>query len=141
MERIISGHYMYIETSAPRRLGHKARLLSPLVHLPGTNCIKFFYYMYGASVDTLSVYVKEDHSNLSFPVWRRTGTQGTNWTEGRFPVTNSQRFQVCLSGTDTLLMGTTVKVSFVSLLNTGLLQKKRICSFWEQILFIESRSV
>ena len=50
------GHYMYIETSAPRNAGDKARLVSPQVTPSGQRnaCrFTFWYHMYGSNIDTL----------------------------------------------------------------------------------------
>ena len=50
-----SGWYLYIESSAPRKLNDTARLLSASVPSGQTYCFKFWYHMYGANVNSLSV--------------------------------------------------------------------------------------
>ena len=54
----VLGHYMYIETSAPRRPNDKARL-SSTTYTKSTNdeCLQFYYHMYGANIGTLNVKV------------------------------------------------------------------------------------
>lgn len=49
---------MYIETSAPRKPGDKARLKSPLYQDSGDICINFWYHMYGSGIGTLNVYAQ-----------------------------------------------------------------------------------
>ena len=96
---VIAGHYMYIETSAPRTRGQKARLLSSLVTPSGSSCVSFYYHMYGRNIGALNIYVKEQStsgtSSLGQPVWTRSGNQQNNWIVGQFSVTPSQSFKVC----------------------------------------------
>lgn len=48
---------MYIESSAPRQPGDRARLVSP-TYLPSTgSCLTFYYNMYGLTMGTLKVYL------------------------------------------------------------------------------------
>jgi hypothetical protein len=56
----ILGYYMYIETSAPRKQGEKARLISPT--FPASkeyNCLQFFYHQYGADIGAFNVYKRD----------------------------------------------------------------------------------
>ena len=95
---ISSGHYMYIETSAPVRPGQKARLLSQLVNPSGSTCVSFYYHMYGRNIANLNVYVKEQSSSgtssLGQPLWKRSGNQQNKWIVGQFTITPSQSFRV-----------------------------------------------
>ena len=63
----VSGHYMYIETSAPRKQGDKARLLSEDFEPTSSRgrCVKFWYHMYGATIGTLRILVKTGPGNQS----------------------------------------------------------------------------
>ena len=93
-----SGHYMYIETSFPRKRGQKAQLASSTITQTGAACVSFYYHMYGRSIGALNIYVKEQTSsgasNLGQPVWRRQGNQQNRWIQGQFGITPSQSFQV-----------------------------------------------
>lgn len=53
-----TGHYMYTESSAPRRRGDKAWLLSPAYPSTIGSCLQFYYHMYGAQIGTLNVYLQ-----------------------------------------------------------------------------------
>ena len=55
----LAGHYMYIETSSPRRPGDVARLVSQAFNPVSASgrCISFWYNMYGRTIDTLKVLV------------------------------------------------------------------------------------
>ena len=53
------GYYMYIETSAPQKLGDKARLITPEYNVAaGGSCLQFFYHMWGSSTGAFNVYLK-----------------------------------------------------------------------------------
>ena len=85
---LLVGYYMHIETSFPRSRGDKARLISP-VYTPvrGGQCFQFWYHMYGSDIDTLNVYIKTG-SNISIPVWSRSGNRGDLWKISQVPVTD-----------------------------------------------------
>lgn len=73
------GHYIFIETSTPRRPNDTARIESPEVPPKATaQCVRFWYHMYGPDVNTLNVYAKVG-SKLGTPVWSRTGTANNVW--------------------------------------------------------------
>lgn len=110
----ISGHYMYIETSAPRKQGDKARLLSE-DFAPTTSsgrCLKFWYHMYGATIGTLRILVKTGPGNQSeTAIWELSGNFGNQWYSGQAPVTSGVMYQV------THLEGITVIVCSLNYFN------------------------
>ncbi|XP_067654295.1 MAM and LDL-receptor class A domain-containing protein 1-like isoform X2 [Haliotis asinina] len=96
-----SGHYLYTEASA-RKQGDKARILSPTYHDNQEMCVKFYYYMYGSSMGTLNVYVK-DGNNTGRPLFSRSGNQGNRWTVGEttipaFIATSASGYQMVFEG-------------------------------------------
>lgn len=90
------GHYMYTETSSPRKQGDKARLASKTY--PATNgmCLSFWYHMYGNSIGTLNVYTST-FSRLGSPVWALYGNQGNNWRKAQTTIQTATQFQVLYS--------------------------------------------
>lgn len=95
------GKYMFIEASAPRQAGDKARLMSERF-VPTTlrgYCIRFWYHMYGASIGTLNVLVKNRAGNSSLSEtleWSLSGNQGNQWRQGQAPVRSTlDSYQVC----------------------------------------------
>ena len=51
---LFSGHYVYIETSAPRVKGDTAWLFSqPFNAFTGSKCMLFWYHMYGQGIGKL----------------------------------------------------------------------------------------
>ena len=66
---------MFIETSSPRSYGDKAKLLfSPPRSVIGKfSCLKFYYHMYGTSINRLNVF------NGNSNVFTKSGQQGNRW--------------------------------------------------------------
>lgn len=89
------GLYAYIETSAPRRRGQKAQLLSASQAPTGISgkCFKFWYHMYGRTVGTLNVYVSKNVSSSNL-IWTLSGNQGNQWKPAQLSVTSTQSFNV-----------------------------------------------
>ena len=96
----ISGHYYFIEASAPRTEGDKARLVSELFDPTSSRngrCLQFYRHMYGTAVGTLNVYVKTgpgNGSDVEQLVWTNAGNQGNSWIQGQAPVFSSKPFRV-----------------------------------------------
>lgn len=88
------GFYAFIETSAPRRPGDKARLISPSISGNFPQCVTFYYHMYGIHVNALNVYLSNGvNTNLTSPIWSRQGTQGNQWRMGQFQIAGDSSTQ------------------------------------------------
>lgn len=94
---ITAGYYVYIETSAPRRPGDKARLIGPSIQVQAgqSQCFSFWYNMLGDQIKALNIYLKHG-SNLGSPVWTRAGTQGASWKQGQITIAGPGIIQVRL---------------------------------------------
>lgn len=88
-----TGHYMFTESSAPRRPGDKARLLSP--QYPSTNgqCLTFWYHMYGSSIGTLNVYTSS-FNKLSPALFTISGNQGNQWRKAQMTIQVQEQYKV-----------------------------------------------
>lgn len=86
---------MYIETSAPRRNGDKARLIGPSLQVSQPQCFSFWYNMLGDHIKALNIYLKRGNS-LGTPIWTRTGTQGATWKQAQLTVSGPGPVQVCV---------------------------------------------
>ena len=66
---------MYIETSSPRQYGENAKLefLVSSSDIGKLSCLKFYYHMYGATINTLNVY------NGNVEIFTKSGNQGNVW--------------------------------------------------------------
>ncbi|XP_044163640.1 MAM and LDL-receptor class A domain-containing protein 2-like [Acropora millepora] len=69
------GFYMYIETSRRSYIGKKAKLLflPPSSIIGKMSCLKFYYHMYGATINRLNVF------NGNSMVFTKSGQQGNRW--------------------------------------------------------------
>lgn len=80
----IEGHYMYIESSAPRRRGDAARLWTPKFNPKAGQCISFWYHMFGRTMGTLNVYAADMSATtpvIGSPIWSLSGNQGNIWMQ------------------------------------------------------------
>ena len=71
------GFYAYIETSLPRKANDTARLISPAIST--SQCLNFWYHMYGSHVNKLNVYVKTPSASYGVPAWSKYGSHGNSW--------------------------------------------------------------
>ncbi|KTF73686.1 hypothetical protein cypCar_00044628 [Cyprinus carpio] len=106
----LSGFYMYIETSRPRKEGDTARLLSPTFNVapknphsitsPPAYCFSFYYHMYGKHIGTLNAFVKQKGQSTSDagPVWSLSGNQGDRWRQAKISIHPTASFQVMFEG-------------------------------------------
>ncbi|CAH1267473.1 UMOD [Branchiostoma lanceolatum] len=89
----ITGRYFFIESSAPRRPGQVARLLSPTRPADtAQHCLAFYYHMFGIDTGELTVYVEQDKA-LGSPVWAMAGNQGNRWNYAQVTVTPTGPFR------------------------------------------------
>ncbi|KAF4074472.1 hypothetical protein AMELA_G00239680 [Ameiurus melas] len=73
------GYYMYIEASNMLP-GHSARLVTP--ELRGsfrTQCVTFYYHMYGTGTGVLNVLLRQEGKVKETPLWSRQGEQSISW--------------------------------------------------------------
>ena len=89
---------MYIEASFRRKLGDKARLVSPL-HLNQGNSdrqscmLDFWYQMYGVTIATLNVYSRSAGvDNTETLMWSLSGNQLDAWHPSSISFVWSQPF-------------------------------------------------
>ena len=96
------GHYMYIETSWPRRPGDNARLNSPILKSTSSNCyLRFYYHMKGNHIGSLLVRKRTSYytGGLSSPLLNVTGAQGDFWYRALVQIQYSQQdFQFVIEG-------------------------------------------
>jgi hypothetical protein len=86
---------MYIETSAPQKLGDKARLITPEYNVAaGGSCLQFFYHMWGSSTGAFNVYLKTNNDVQGNPLWALSGDQGDLWRPARATIRTTSKFQV-----------------------------------------------
>ncbi|XP_041364647.1 MAM and LDL-receptor class A domain-containing protein 1-like isoform X2 [Gigantopelta aegis] len=72
------GKYLYTEASSPRVQGDTARIVSPMLMGGSAMCLSFLFHMYGITMGTLNVYIKEYNAARKL-VWTRSGDHGNKW--------------------------------------------------------------
>ncbi|KAL8619008.1 hypothetical protein ACOMHN_018390 [Nucella lapillus] len=84
-----TGHYIFMESSAPQKFGQVTRLISPPYQPPPEPmCIEFFYHMKGPpknlEVGDLDVYIRTGSNDapVDSVVFHRDGYQSNNWVRG-----------------------------------------------------------
>jgi hypothetical protein len=91
-----TGFYIFVETSVPQKYGDRCRIESP--EIQGDKCIEFYYHMFGADVDTLNIYLKQNNL-LGSPVWSRIKNQGNLWRRGEYRIRGvSNSYKIVFEG-------------------------------------------
>ena len=96
-KRNISGRYVYIESSSPRKQGDRAWLVSPLYGPANRNCtIRFYYHMYGATIGSLNLYL--NLSRTLIQIFKASGNHGDTWHHQEVPIRTEGDFQLVFEG-------------------------------------------
>ncbi|XP_013397768.1 MAM and LDL-receptor class A domain-containing protein 1-like [Lingula anatina] len=90
------GFYVYIEATGVQN-GYKAQLVSTTMSTTQTQCLQFWYHMYGQHVYDLNVYLKSNNA-LGKAIWTRRGTQGNRWIQANINLPRKSNFQVIFEG-------------------------------------------
>lgn len=95
IECCVTGYYIYTESSAPRKQGDNAKLVSPMFgnDRTGKSCFTFWYHMHGANVGRLNVYLRQQ-GNADILVWSMIGNQPNLWYYNSVNLNTQQQFQV-----------------------------------------------
>ena len=94
---LLSGKYMFIEASSPRKLNDRALLASEMLPAGSASCFHFWYSMYGHDIYILRVWVRQNSNGLQVPIFELKGQQSTSpqWLQGQAPIpTQSDSFSV-----------------------------------------------
>ncbi len=86
---------MYIEGDGVIH-GDSARIMSPVCHTSGKQCLSFWFHMYGLSnAMLLNLYIFEN--SRAIKIWSRANNHGNRWYQGQVEIKPQQSFQVCYS--------------------------------------------
>ena len=85
------GSYMYIEAWR-RSKGDKARLISPA--LLGPQCMTFFYNMFGFTMGSLVIYIRETSGGNERIIWVQSGNKGLAWKEEHLSINEEDQYHV-----------------------------------------------
>ena len=104
---IHSGHYWYIEASAPRKQGDKARLLTLAMNARpnGTCSMRFFYHMNGDYDEGLRVYVLKENDGLLDLRFKDTKNYGDMWKQGVVDLSkDTGKFRLVFEGNEIFII-------------------------------------
>ncbi|XP_047662628.1 MAM and LDL-receptor class A domain-containing protein 1 isoform X2 [Tachysurus fulvidraco] len=90
-----SGFYMYIEGDGVYN-GDSARMLSPECNTLGTQCMSFWYHMYGGASMMLNIYLLEE--NRATKIWSIANNQGNHWHPAQVEINPVGPFQIIVEG-------------------------------------------
>ena len=93
----LTGYYMYIEASSPRKKGDNAMIGSAVFTSTSTCKVRFFYHMYGRDIGTLNVYIRTNTTGPMRKIWSKTGDQGDKWVKATASISVPTNFQVSVS--------------------------------------------
>jgi hypothetical protein len=94
----VQGHFIYIETSG-RALNDTARLLSPPLTIRSNGyCFKFYYHMFGKSINTLNILLQNAYNQSSTLLWTRRFNQGNKWRYAQIFVNNTGNYKFVIEG-------------------------------------------
>ncbi|KAL4220012.1 hypothetical protein ACF0H5_020424 [Mactra antiquata] len=90
------GVYLFIETSAPRFPGEKARIISPM--LPGNTalCLNFWYYMFGDGIGDLQVFIQNECTKTMTELFKVSGDKGEAWYESIVDITPTDDYRLVI---------------------------------------------
>ncbi|ESO95335.1 hypothetical protein LOTGIDRAFT_232036 [Lottia gigantea] len=102
-----TGHYLFIESSSPRKPLDRAVLASPLYQAKYSDtCFEFWYHMQGPdeenAVGSLEVFVKPESLTINDidPEFIMEGNQGADWKRGTIYIEGqTEVFQIIIVGT------------------------------------------
>lgn len=96
----LTGHYIFIETSSPRRMGDRSRIYSPVFQRSNSGrCrMRFFYHMYGVNVNALNIYTEQFQLGPMVIVLNLTGQISDSWLKADIPLTSDAPFRVIIEG-------------------------------------------
>lgn len=81
-----------MESSAPRRQGDRALLVSVTFSPTQSRCVNFWYHMNGVNIGSLNVYVQAGSSN--YTIWSLMGDHGDSWIYAQAPISSNLDYHV-----------------------------------------------
>ncbi|XP_019614623.1 PREDICTED: MAM and LDL-receptor class A domain-containing protein 1-like [Branchiostoma belcheri] len=95
-----TGHYMFIETSAPRRIDEIARIIGPVITPSASEECKMtlHFHMDGSTIGHLAVYKRGYWDNSESLLWTDFRDYGDVWKEQQIMLPGPQSFQVIIEG-------------------------------------------
>lgn len=94
------GHFLFLETSLPRKPNDTARIISPV--FSGTineQCqFRFWYHMYGIDIASINIYTRNFIGGPLTKIWEQHNQRGDEWLRAKLILKNTQPFQILIEG-------------------------------------------
>ncbi|XP_032395926.1 MAM domain-containing protein 2 [Etheostoma spectabile] len=91
------GYYLHMEAS-PMLPGQSVRLLScPLRGSRGSQCLRFYYHMYGSGTGQLSVHLHRNGEDVL--LWQLSGEQSIAWLRATVEYQSDSQYQIVFEAT------------------------------------------
>ncbi|XP_047128245.1 MAM and LDL-receptor class A domain-containing protein 1 isoform X1 [Hydra vulgaris] len=91
------GYYIYTEVSGTRKLGDRARLVSPVIPDKNPRCLEFWFHMRGWHIGQLNIYIQTPNGGNNL-IWRREGNHGDTWKVANAPIRPQNGRQIVIEG-------------------------------------------
>lgn len=99
----MTGGYIFIDSTFPRRPLDRARLISPTLKATGANlpmCMRFATHMFGNGIGTLRVLQHAEGAETPpRPIWEISGEAGNSWHMAQVQVATTEPFTLILEAT------------------------------------------
>ncbi|XP_076802493.1 MAM and LDL-receptor class A domain-containing protein 1-like [Clavelina lepadiformis] len=99
------GHFLFIELNILTQQPLAGWLSSQLYPPTGSACFRWWYYMDGAAVGSLSIYIQDVDSDISEiktntnPIWTHNGAQGEFWIQGEVNIVSDKEWRIVIEAT------------------------------------------
>ena len=90
------GHYLYIESSYPARFEYKSQLMSQSFEPTESQCLSWWFSMYGSTVGSLNVYLINSTDGAKTRLWTRSGQQGNDWQQAHVSYSSESKYRVSI---------------------------------------------
>ena len=90
----VSGAYIFIEASSPRKEGDKAIVYGGPFQGGKNVCLIFYYHMFGAHIGSLSVYKGSVNGTDVERLWTKNASIGRHWQKAMINVESKNDYEV-----------------------------------------------
>eukprot|EP00057_Strongylocentrotus_purpuratus_P018004 XP_011672478.1 PREDICTED: MAM and LDL-receptor class A domain-containing protein 1-like [Strongylocentrotus purpuratus] len=94
------GMFAYVNTAKPpRAYGEVAQLYSPVYPAAVSECLTFWFHLYGGAIGELEVHIYDTVSKASTSIWKETSHSEMEWHYGRASLAPAHPYQLVIKAT------------------------------------------
>lgn len=98
----VSGSYIFIEASAPRKAGDIATMRAGPFQGGKNVCFIFHYHMFGRHIGRLNIYQVSLNNTSEQLLWTKNGSIGPTWNKAKLYVESTNDYNVIILNDITL---------------------------------------